>query len=386
MRRGHKSIVVCLGIVLVLLAVAPGGRADVAAEVRPDGLLGIVVTDAARGTPIGKAGVDLRRLDGVPYGGAVSDANGVAWVHLTPGQYKVLDVACEEYTYEGPRQDVTVAQGLTERVVLALTPNVHGVVRDAGGTPIVRASVKVIGAGREEVTSDGQGRYDIAWDRRGQLRETPAFCLVARHERRNLGVVTEIGRDTSLLDVRLEPCAPLTGRIVDPDGRGIAGAWVYVTLSVANWGQTPLCDEQVRTDSNGRFEIRAVPPGRRYTIHAYARGYGGQDAVADVKTAAALDVGSVTLPRASLSVTGRVLDPQGNPLARAKVRGWGAGQPISLDAQTDAAGRFRLAGVCAGRVGLRVDSEWVRGVPLSTIVSADGGATNVEIVVYGQSI
>jgi hypothetical protein len=385
MKWGHKRVLASLGIVSILLTATHGRRAA-AAEVRQDGLLGIVVEDAFKGAPIGNASVDVRRLDGVSCGSVVSDANGVAWIHLLPGQYEIFDADGEGYTYEGPRQLVTMVPGLTDRVVMALTPNVHGVVRDPAGTPIVRASVKVVGAGREEVTSDGQGRYDIAWDRRCRLRDVPTLCLVARHERRNLGVVTEIGQSTSFLDVTLQPCAPLTGRIVDPDGRGIAGGWVCLTLSVANWGEAPLCDEHVKADSGGRFEIRAVPPGRRYTVHAYADGYGGKDAVADVRTAAALDVGSLTLPRASLSVTGRVLDTEGNPLANARVRGWGSGQPIKLDARTDAAGWFKLGGVCAGRVGLRVDSEWVWGVPLATMASADGGATNVEIVVYGRAL
>jgi hypothetical protein len=381
MRRNHTITVRHLAVVLVILSITEGVRADAGIEARREGLLGIVVADAASSRLIGKASMDIRRLDGIPYCIADSDANGVAWIRLAPGGYEVLGAVCEGYTYEGQRQVVAVEQGTTKRVVMALTPNLHGVVRDPYKVPMVGAWISVVGAGREEATSDGQGRFDIAWDRRCQFREAAAFCLVARHERRNLAALIEIDGGTSVLEVKLQPGTTLTGRIVDSNGRGIAGAWVYVTVNVPNWGQTPLCDEQIKADGSGGFEIQAVPPGGRYTIHAYADKYGSKDVVVDTKTTTerSLDVGLLTLPSASLSVTGRILDTQGYPVAKATIYGWGEGQPIKLNTQADAEGRFTLAGVCAGRIDLRVDADWGDGKRLQAHVLADGGATGLQI-------
>jgi hypothetical protein len=381
MGRGNKSVVQHLAMVLAVLSVTATGRVDAGAEARQDSLLGIVVVDAVSNRPIGKADVDLRRSDGVSYRSAVSDANGVAWIHLTPGTYEVFDVICAGYTYEDRRPLVAAEQGTTKRVEMPLTPNLHGVVRDPRGVSVGGAWITVVGAGREEVTSDGQGRFELAWDRRCQLREASAFCLVARQEQHNLAALIEIGRGASVFDVKLQPGMVLTGRIVDPNGRGIGGAWVYVTLDVADWGGTPLGDEQIEADGSGNFEIRAVPLGGKYTIHAYAKEYGSKDLVVDTKTVAdrSLDVGLLTLASARLSVTGQVLDTQGYPVANAMIYGWGVGQPIGLNTQTDAAGRFTLAGVCAGRIDLRVDADWGGGGRLRAHVLADGGDTGLQI-------
>jgi protocatechuate 3,4-dioxygenase beta subunit len=87
----------------------------------------------------------------------------------------------------------------------------------------------------------------------------------------------------------------------------------------------------------------------------------------------------LTLLSASLSVTGQVLDTQGYPIGKAMIYGWGEGQPIKLNTQADAEGRFTLAGVCAGPIDLRVDADWGGGKHLQAHVLADGGATGLQI-------
>jgi hypothetical protein len=148
MRRNYTITVRHLAVVLVILSITEGVRADAGIEARKEGLLGIVVADAASNRLIGKATVDIRRLGGIPYCLADSDANGVAWIRLAPGGYEVLGAVCEGYTYEGQRQVVAVEQGATKRVVMALTPNLHGVVRDSYKVPLVGAWISVVGAGR----------------------------------------------------------------------------------------------------------------------------------------------------------------------------------------------------------------------------------------------
>ena len=58
--------------------------------------------------------------------------------------------------------------------------------------------------------------------------------------------------------------AALTGRVVDPDGRSVANAEVFVSGSTA----APL---RARTDADGKFELANLEPGR-YTIVATAPG------------------------------------------------------------------------------------------------------------------
>lgn len=360
-------------------------------EVSKGGLVEITVTNAGSGRPLGGARVGARLVPKT-WGGihprakeelfaAVSNAQGVARLRLRPGTYQVSGVSCDGYSSAGFGRTVVVAEGGTAQAALTFEPNVRGVVRDPQGSPVAGAQVKIVAGGRAEVTSDGQGRFEIAWAAANQLHRKPAFRLVARHEPRNLAALVEIGREASLLDVTLTPCVMLTGRIVDRDGRGLRDAWVYVTLDVPDWGDTPLREEHIQADDSGRFEIPALAAGGRYTIHAYAGAHGSGTVAVEVGTAASrsLDLGAIALPAANLSVSGRVIDLRSRPVAHATIYGYGQGQPARLTAQTDAEGRFTLAGVCAGQIDLRVD-PYGKGQRLWAQVSAPRDAAGVEVV------
>jgi hypothetical protein len=310
-----------------------------------------------------------------------SDAGGVARIRLLPGRYEIESVLCDSYTYDGPRQAVTIEEGQTHRIALLLTPNVRGVVRDPAGLPVAGARVRIVGAGREEVISDEQGRFAIAWDRRFQFRDALTFCLLAQHELRNLATAMTIGRGATWLDVKLQAYPVLAGRLTDSNGQGLAHASAYVTLRVPNWGDTPLSEEVTETGADGRFEIRAVPAAGQCTLHVDAEAHGSKDTVVPVKTADGLsfDVGTLMLLPANLSISGRVLDSRGHPVARAMIYGWGEGQPIKLNTETDPEGRFTLGRVCAGQVNLRIDVDLGDGKHVQVRTLANAGATGLEI-------
>ena len=260
-----------------------GGRADgrraragdavtgLRIEASKGGLVEIAVTDAGSGRPLAQARVGARLLPKARGSvrlhaseesfTAVSDAQGVAHIRLCPGTYAVSGVSCDGYSSAGFRRTVAVEEGGTARAALTFERNARGVVRDPQGRPVAGAQVKIVAGGRAEVTSDDQGRFEIAWEGTNQLHRKPAFWLVARHEQRDLAAIVAIGKEANLLDVRLAPCVTLTGRIVDPNGRGVGRAWVYVTLDVPDWGDTPLREEHIQADDDGKFEIPALAAG-----------------------------------------------------------------------------------------------------------------------------
>ncbi len=366
----------------VALRLDPGETAEAKLVVHSGGLWEIGVAEAGSNKPLAQARVNIQEPAGLSNVMTITcDADGVARIRLLPGEYEIQSVQCEGYAYDGQRRAVTIADGETRRVGLLLTPNVRGVVRDPQGRPVAGARVRIVGAGREEVTSDEQGRFEIVWDRRYQFQDALTFYLVARHESRNLATTMVIGREATALDVKLQACPALAGRLTDPGGRGIAGAWTYVTLTVPNWGDTPLSEEVTATGADGRFQIRAVPPAALCTLHSDAQAYGTNDTTVPVGTAngLAFDVGTLTLSPASLSVSGRVLDSQGNPVAQAMIYGWGDGQPLKLYAETDAQGRFLLERVCPGPVNLRIDIDLGDGKRVQVRTLANAGATGLEI-------
>jgi len=65
----------------------------------------------------------------------------------------------------------------------------------------------------------------------------------------------------------------ISGRVVDANGRGIAGARVMVTAAPG-----PVPDMAMLTDADGRFVIGAAVPGR-YTVAAHTDAATGELAV-----------------------------------------------------------------------------------------------------------
>jgi hypothetical protein len=366
----------------VALRLDPGETAEVELVAHSGGLWEVAVGEAGSNKSLAQARVTIRESAGLSDAMSVAcDADGVARIRLLAGEYEIENVLCEGYAYDEQRRAIMITDGETRRTNLLLAPNACGVVRDPQGRPVVGARVRIVGAGREEVTSDERGRFEIVWDRRYQFQDAPTFYLVARHERRNLVTTMVIGRETTWLDVKLQSCPTLAGRLTDPEGRAIAGAWTYVTLSVPNWGDTPLSEEATATGADGRFQIRGVPPTGLCTLHSDAKAYGSKDTAVPVETAQGLsfDVGTLTLPPANLSVSGRVLDSQGNPIDHAMVYGWGDGQPIRLYTETDDQGQFTLGPVCVGQVNLRIDADLGDGKRLQIQTLVNAGAMGLEI-------
>jgi uncharacterized GH25 family protein len=91
---------------------------------------------------------------------------------------------------------------------------------------------------------------------------------------------------------------------------------------------------------------------------------------------------------ANLSVSGQVVDAQGNAVPNASIEasGYGDGQPSRRGTEADAQGNFTLDGVCAGQVNIRADVDH-DGKRLSARIVTDGGATGIKIVVReGRSV
>jgi hypothetical protein len=158
------------------------------------------------------------------------------------------------------------------------------------------------------------------------------------------------------------------GRLVDSAGRPVAGLTIDLTVA-AGLDQMPGA-ERIRdlTDSEGRYELVRVPPGRfivgintrrdRDDVMAEPRVF--HPGVSDLSTATRVVVGGgkrvelkdFTLPSsvAYVAVSGIVIGSDGSPATGARVylKGADAEFIVSEPAITDASGRFVLAAL-AGR-------------------------------------
>ena len=356
-------------------------KSGIKMELCKGGMLEIVFKDAVTSKPIEGANVSIRDRLSVLGMSAQSDANGIARLRLMPREYEINSAYKQGYSVQLSRKSVLILDGKTTREVYELTevPKISGVVHSRYGRPVEGARLSILPGSVEEISSDSEGRFEISWDRRG-WGEDAAFCLVARNEERNLAAAVEIDENTKNLDIKLEPGLTIVGKVVDPNGIGIPGADIRVTLRLSNWG-SPMSREQVKTDGEGNYEIRAIPPGHNYGISAGADAYGGKDVSihSDNAVKNRLEVETMELPPADLSITGCVVDIDDNPIANAGIYGHGNGQPQRCYTRTDSDGKFIFAHVCEGTINLRIDAEH-ENKRLSARVITDGGAENIKIV------
>jgi RNA polymerase sigma factor (sigma-70 family) len=134
----------------------------------------------------------------------------------------------------------------------------HGLLSDPDGRPLTG----VVAAG-------------LTYQNTREIVEGPAFEIVGMNPKETREVMflhraTKLGRrltvrgdETGPLEVRLEPCGTITGRIVGQDGLPIPDGWVWPFSIMEDLVE----DYLVRADNSGRFE-KVLMPRKKYLIRA----------------------------------------------------------------------------------------------------------------------
>jgi len=365
-------------------------KRDVQIQLVKGGIVEVLVKDAA-GEPVGRASVNIRRVQDQQSFGGRTDENGLARVRVTAGQYLLSGVSRDGTPGRVIRQpeQVAVEEGATRRIehVLSSAPKVAGIVRDQAGNPLagVKFDVLPMTAVREEIMSDASGKFEVAWDPSTWGPQGTTFVLVARDVARNLAEAVDLDEQGGNLDVTLQPGVVVTGTVQSEQGQPLPGARVRVVMQAFRWGAPLNRSDLATAGPEGKFELKAIPPERQYTVSAVADGYGRRDVRVDpgaIKDSR-FDAGPFQLTRADLSITGIVVDPNDKPVAGASVYGYGEGQPDPHVMQTDAEGKFAIKGVCPGPIRLTVNSSG--SSRLYGSAQAEGGATDLRIVVSARS-
>lgn len=219
------------------------------------------------------------------------------------------------------------------------------------GNPVAQARVELrqwnegvrVSGAAEERASDA-GEFEVAASVRGDwwrvTATAPGFVSGARSGSIKGTATRDVGT------IVLERPHRLEGRVVDDEGRAVAGAAVHLGR-----GKQPVSDEEAenpdaRTDPFGRFDFAA--PAGTHRLGVARAGFADHVSEIAVGLESRRDMEIVVAPTPARSIEGRVLDADGAGVAGVTVvvaRRRGFWRPRA--AVTDVSGRFRVDGCAA---------------------------------------
>ncbi len=309
------------------------------------------------------------------------------FVHTTSddGTFKVGGLQSDKYLLRNggfPHTYVEVESGKTAKITvqadrLSRPHGIPGVVSDPEGKPLPNAIISTYPPVTEELITDARGEFSLRSKRsRGQVEDI--IYLLVRHKERNLAAAVELDESAKNLDITLVPGAILSGKVVDVEGKPIPSAELSLTFWTSSIGYRN--SEVTEIDEAGHYEIRALPPGQKYSVNASADGYGSR--YLQINTGdGAVEVDPLVLSVANLSASGIVVDGLDQPVSGLRIYAYGNGQP-SRETFTDTKGRFTIENVCPGELSIQANSEAGSTWKFHGQAQAKGGATDIKIVVY----
>ncbi|MBA3452727.1 MAG: carboxypeptidase regulatory-like domain-containing protein [Deltaproteobacteria bacterium] len=263
-----------------------------------------------------------------------TEADGAfAFENLAPGPYRL--VAHKD------AQSSAIARarlsGTSELVTLRVRPGativVHVVAAD-GGAPIVGATVsdraRAIITGADGIARlGGMSEYDsVEVTAPGY---SPAAFTLSKPEEPD---------GTFDRTVELARGAALSGTVVGPDGALIVGANVHVEGAASQWSGW------AQTDANGAWSLPALAADK-YSVTADSEIYAAADPIIVELDGKRPRTGLVVHVAVGAQLVGTVVDPNGRPVAGARVR-LASEDGSSFDDVTEADGRFALLGTPTG--------------------------------------
>jgi beta-lactamase regulating signal transducer with metallopeptidase domain/protocatechuate 3,4-dioxygenase beta subunit len=247
-----------------------------------------------------------------------------------------------------PEVRFTVGRGLV----------ITGQITDPEGKPVAGAEVKTLPSPGNDPSVDLSTRTDA--DGRFTLAGLPAMkelWLNATHRQRRLIRRLRVettghgeGTEPVTVDIQLEPAAAVRGRVL-VDGQPVAGLPVSLMPSLALRNEMYMVSvDTVKTGEAGRFEFDLVPPCKACWVECFDMEFTDLPGrTFPLEPGQTQELPTLELRRKSMSVSGIVVDPDGNPVEGVRVSANERnGRPIRgafTERPTGKDGRFTIRGV-----------------------------------------
>ncbi|APW59122.1 carboxypeptidase-like regulatory domain-containing protein [Paludisphaera borealis] len=281
----------------------------------------------------------------------------------------------------------TVRAGETEEVEIAVRRGVRieGVVKEeSGGAPVAGVQVVVTPlqgnsqSGASPVT-DARGRISAVippGTTRLTYIEVPKDYFLPPRVQNWVDFEVKEGEERhECAPPPLRKAAHVRGRVVDEAGEPSPWAAVSGSWSLDENGFNTTSTIHAETDARGEFVLGSIPPNARVTVTASS----GWTTESDSSVVPKVDEGEPTTirlrKRPTLALSGRVLGPDGRPLAdaqirvmiRAPVQGFNSGSPFmfgeSEEVRTGPDGRYKTPAQLPVKHEYRIEAQASRCEP-----------------------
>lgn len=300
----------------------------------------------------------------------------------------------DDVVVEAPKEDAKPKPGPS----LYLRPGakLEGRVVDAAGKPVAEAHVSLDLAGGFLAafrrggfgfdTTDPSGRFVFE----GVPRGTRASVVASKEgfAQASIGPITvEAGRDRTDLELRLGATASLTFVLKDENDRPVTD--VEIALADPERGEggrrarfgggRPVPEDRIEPREGGVVRVRGLDPGA-FDLTIVPWGYEEIERPGVRLTAGETTDLGVLRAKEGTSISGKVLDPEGRPIADAQVFAmWMDGdRPRTRGVKTRADGSWKVAGL--GEAPLRQLRASARGFASEEKSGASPGDRNVDFV------
>ncbi|MBN2591289.1 MAG: redoxin domain-containing protein [Sedimentisphaerales bacterium] len=287
------------------------------------------------------------------YISSVTNQQGISRQRLLPGEYQPY-ASGEHYEYSQIKEPFTIKEGEVAHVDIKLDkiPPITGTVSNTDGKPAEDILVVMQPAG-DQIYTNKKGNYTAWYEQRWA---SEGLYMMARDIPHSLATIVHTYNFNKPVQLSLSPALTIKGKIADPNGSGIPAARVDLSFYFDNLNATSDFGEEVLTDVEGIFELKAIPPlpdKLEYRINIQSTGFASrtyQIHKIEEEPDRILDLGVIELQPLNMSISGTVEDANGVPQPHSMIflsGREGVVQP-NKNTATDEQGRFEIRGVREG--------------------------------------